>query len=59
MAQKRTLAHQKHSYIDKWVILLDLVHTRYLQFSVIFHNSTANEHGFLTKTSKTPINTPK
>jgi len=42
------------------VILLNLVHTGYLQFLAIFHNSTANGHGFfLAKTSKTPINTPK
>jgi len=42
-----------------WVILLNLVHTGYLQFLVIFYNLTANEHGFLAKTSKTPIITPK
>jgi len=41
------------------VILLKLVHTRYLKFLVIFHNLTANEHGFLAKTSRTPIDTPK
>jgi len=40
-------------------ILLNLVHTGYLQFLVIFHNLNANEHGILTKTSKTPINTSK
>jgi len=33
-----------------WVILLNLVHTGYLQFLVIFHNLTANEHGLLAKT---------
>jgi len=30
----------------EWVILLNLVHTGYLQFLVMFHNLTANEHGF-------------
>jgi len=42
-----------------WVILLNLVHTGHLQFLAIFHHLTANEHGFLMKTSKTPINIPK
>jgi len=42
-----------------WVILLNLVHTGYLQFLAIFHNLAGNEHGFLAKTSKTPIKTPK
>jgi len=42
-----------------WVILLNLVHTGYLQFLAIFDNLAGNEHGFLAKTSKTPINTPK
>jgi len=43
----------------KWVILLNLVHTRNLQFLAIFHNLAGNEHVFLAKTSKTPINTPE
>jgi len=47
----------KLAYI--WVILLHLVHTRNLQFLAIFHNSAGNEHIFLTKTSKTSINTPE
>jgi len=42
-----------------WVILLNLVHTGYLQFLAILHHLTANEHRFLIKTSKTPINIPK
>jgi len=42
-----------------WVILLNLVHTGYFQFLAMFHNLAGNEHGFLPKTSKTPINTPK
>jgi len=42
-----------------WVILLNLVHARNLQFLAIFHNLAGNEHGFLAKTNKTPINTPK
>jgi len=42
-----------------WVILLNLVHTGYLQFLAIFRNLAGNEHGFLPKTSKEPINTPK
>jgi len=29
-----------------WVILLNLVHTRYFQFLAIFHNVAGNEHGF-------------
>jgi len=41
------------------VILLNLVHTGYLQFLAIFHNLADNEHGFLPKTSKAPINTLK
>jgi len=42
-----------------WVILLNLVHTGYLQFLAISNHLTANEHKFLIKTSKTAINTPK
>jgi len=42
-----------------YVILLNLVHTGYIQFLAYFHNLAGNEHGFLSKTSKTPINTPK
>jgi len=42
-----------------WVILLNLVHTGNLPFLAIFHNLAANEHGFLLKTSKMSINTPK
>jgi len=42
-----------------WVILLNLVHTGYLQFLAIFHNLAGNEHGLLAKTGKTPINTLK
>jgi len=42
-----------------WVILLNLVHTGYLQFLAIFHNLAGNEHAFLPKTNKAPINTPK
>jgi len=41
-----------------WVISLNLVHTGYLQLLAIFHNLAGNEHGFLPKTSKAPINTP-
>jgi len=41
------------------VILLNLVHTGNFQFSAIFDNLAANEHGFLPKTSKISINTPK
>jgi len=41
------------------VILLNLVHAGYLQFLAIFYNFAGNEHGFLPKTSKAPINTPK
>jgi len=33
-----------------WVILLNLVHTRNLQFLAIPYNSAANEHRFLLKT---------
>jgi len=36
-----------------WVILLNLVHTGNLQFLAITCSLTANENGFLTKTSKT------
>jgi len=47
-------------FIEKsWVILPNLVHTGYLQFLAIFRNLAGNEHGFLPKTSKAPINTPK
>jgi len=42
-----------------WVILLNLVHTGYLQFLAIFHNLVGNEHGILAKTSQILINTPK
>jgi len=42
-----------------WVILLNLVHTGNLQFSGTFYNLAANEHGFLSKTGKILINTPK
>jgi len=35
-----------------WVILPNLVHTGSLQFLAIFLNLAANEHGFLSKTSK-------
>jgi len=45
--------------IVRWVILLNLVPTGYLQFLAIFHNLAGNEHGLLAKTSKTPRNTPK
>jgi len=42
------------------VILLNLVHTGNLQVLAIFYNLAAsNEHGFLHKTSKISINTPK
>jgi len=44
--------------ISKWDILLNLVHTGSLQFLAFFHNLAANEHVFLTKTSKISINTP-
>jgi len=44
---------------DTWVILLNLVHTGYLQFLTIFHNLAGNEPEFLPKTSKAPINTLK
>jgi len=46
-------------YIVTWVILLNIVHTQNLWFLAIFHNLAGNEHGFLAKTSKTQINTPK
>jgi len=39
--------------------LQNLVHTGNLQFLAIFYNLASNEHGFLLKTSKAPINTPK
>jgi len=39
------------------VILLNLVHTGYLQFLAISHNLSDNGHGLLPKTSKAPINT--
>jgi len=39
--------------------LLNLVHTGCLQFLAIFHHLIADEHSFLIRTSKTPINTPK
>jgi len=42
-----------------WVILLNVVHSGNLQSLAIFHNLAGNEHGFLPKTSKIPINTPK
>jgi len=45
--------------IYEWVILLNLLHTGNLQFLGIFYNLVANEHGFLPKTSKISINTPK
>jgi len=32
-----------------WVILLNLVHTGYLQFLTIFHNLASNEHDFFGK----------
>jgi len=41
------------------VILLNLVHTRNLQFLAIFYNLAANKHGVLPKTNKISINTPK
>jgi len=44
-------------FVCIWVILLNLVHTRNLQFLAIFHNSAGNEHVFLAKSSKTSINT--
>jgi len=47
------------SFISTWVILLILVHTGNLQLLAIFHNLAANEHGFLLKTSKISITTPK
>jgi len=42
-----------------WVILFNLVHSVNLQFLAIFYNLAANEHGFLLKTSKILIITPK
>jgi len=48
-----------HQHHINWVSLLNLVHTGYLQFLAIVHNLAGNEHGFLAKTSKTPIDTPK
>jgi len=41
------------------VILLNLVHTENLQFLAISHSLAANEHGFLPKTTKISIKTPK
>jgi len=40
-------------------LLLNLVHTGHLQFVGIFLKLAANEHGFLPKTSKISITTPK
>jgi len=37
----------------------NLVHTGNLQFLAIFYNLAANEHGFLPKTSKILMKTPK
>jgi len=45
--------------ISKWVILLNLVHTGYLQLLAVFNNLAGNEHGFLPKISTALINTPK
>jgi len=46
-------------FYDKWVILPNLGHTENLQFLAIFYNLVAYEHGFLPKTNKISINTPK
>jgi len=48
-----------YSVLELWVILLNLVHTGYLQFLAIFHDLAGNEHDFLPKTRKVPINTQK
>jgi len=40
------LAKTKIRIISNRVILLNLVHTGYLQFLAIFHNLTANGHRF-------------
>jgi len=45
--------------IHIWIILLNLVHTRYLQFLAIFHNLAGNQYDLLPKTSKALINTLK
>jgi len=52
-----TKCHITAYYI--WVILLNLVHTRNLQFLAIFYNLAADEYGSMPKTSKTSINTLK
>jgi len=41
------------------IILLNLVHTGNIQCLATFYDLAANEHGFLPKTSKISINTPK
>jgi len=53
------LSSGNEKIITIWVILLNLVHARNLQFLAISHNLAGNEHGLLAKTNKTPINTPK
>jgi len=42
-----------------WVILLNLVHTRNLQFLAIFHNLAADVYGFVLKTNKISIHITK
>jgi len=40
------------TFLNTWVILPNLVHTRNLQFLAIFHNLAGNEHGFWPKLVK-------
>jgi len=47
------------TFYNIWVILLNFVHIENDQFLAIFHNLAANEQGFLLKTSKILMNTPK
>jgi len=46
-------------HLNNWVILLNLVHTGNIQVLAILYNLAANEQGFLPKTGKILINTPK
>jgi len=41
--------YYRQYYQYKWVILLNLVHTGYLQFYFFLYNLAGNEHGFLAK----------
>jgi len=46
LLQSTRCIHKLYVIYNKWVILLNLVHTGYLQFLAIFHNLAGNEHGF-------------